>query len=261
MGIVCESVGYSYPLPNRKLLTTLDGVSFAVRSGEFMALLGPSGCGKSTLLKLIANLIQPTSGSIRVTDSAQNKHGPAVAMVFQQHGVLPWLSVLDNVIFGLERFSLSKNEKRERARDAINRVHLSGFEAAFPHQLSGGMQQRVNIARALVCGAPTLLMDEPFAALDAQTRLIMQEELLTLWESERKTVIYVTHDIDEALLLADRVLVMSQRPGTIRAEVAAPLSRPRSLHDIEHPTFREMRWQIWNLLDLKSPSAAVRPPG
>jgi len=250
MGIVCERVGYTYALPRGKSLTTLQNISFSVATGEFVALVGPSGCGKSTLLKLMADLLPVTEGAIRFTDAGSNRL--QVGMVFQQFGVYPWLNVLDNVLIGLESYSISLAEKRERAYETIKSVHLSGFESAYPHQLSGGMQQRVNIARALVSQAPILLMDEPFGSLDAQTRLLMQEELMMIWESERKTVVYVTHDIDEALLLSDRVLVMSHRPGIIKADITVPISRPRHLNDIDNPTVRELRWQIWNLLDLKN---------
>jgi len=250
MGIFCERVGYTYALPKGKSLTTLHNVSFGVSTGEFVALVGPSGCGKSTLLKLLADLLSPTEGAIRFTDVGSSRL--QVGMVFQQFGVFPWLTVLENVLIGLETYPISLAEKRQRARATIASVHLSDFAAAYPHQLSGGMQQRVNIARALVPQAPILLMDEPFASLDAQTRLLMQEELLTIWESERKTVVYVTHDIDEALLLSDRVLVMSHRPGVIKADIPVPMPRPRHLHDIDNPTFRELRWRIWNLLDLNN---------
>jgi NitT/TauT family transport system ATP-binding protein len=252
MGITCKGVSYDYTLAKRQKLTSLQNVSFAVPTGQFVSLVGPSGCGKSTLLKLFAKLLQPTSGTISFTDVEANSYRPPVGMVFQQHGVFPWLNVLDNVVFGLQRHPLSSTEKKELALAYIDRVHLTGFETAFPHQLSGGMQQRVNIARALVSQAPILLMDEPFGSLDAQTRLVMQDELLTIWESERKTVVYVTHDIDEALLLSDRVLVMSSRPGVIKADIIVPISRPRHLNDIENSTLRELRWHIWNLLELKN---------
>ncbi|MBC7814178.1 MAG: ABC transporter ATP-binding protein [Burkholderiales bacterium] len=252
MGISCKGVSYSYPLPKGQTLTSLQNVSFTVETGQFVSLVGPSGCGKSTLLKLFAKLLRPTSGTVHFTDVEADSYRPEVGMVFQQHGVFPWLNVLDNVVFGLQRHPLSRAEKNELARAYIDRVHLTGFETAYPHQLSGGMQQRVNIARALVSQAPTLLMDEPFGSLDAQTRLVMQEELLTIWESERKTVVYVTHDIDESLLLADRVLVMSSRPGVIKADITVPIPRPRHLNDIENSTLRELRWHIWNLLELKN---------
>lgn len=225
-------------------------VNFQVQTGEFVSLVGPSGCGKSTVLKIIADLLRPTAGNVAVSAPDRDPHAPLVGMVFQQHGVFPWLTVMDNVLFGLQRHRLSQTEKRQRAQTYIDRVHLNGFEDAYPHQLSGGMQQRVNIARAFVSGAPILLMDEPFGSLDAQTRLILQGELLQIWQQERKTVLYVTHDIDEALLLSHRVLVMSRRPGCIKADITVPLDHPRQLTDSDHPLMRELRWRIWNLLEV-----------
>jgi NitT/TauT family transport system ATP-binding protein len=251
MSIICEGISYQYPLPGKRSLLTLQDISLEIQTGEFVALVGPSGCGKSTLLKLFARLFPPSTGDLRFTTTTSEGQLPNVGMVFQQQGVFPWLTVLENVIFGLERHSLSRDEKRDRAFACLQRLRLIGFETAYPYQLSGGMQQRVNIARALVSQAPILLMDEPFGSLDAQTRLVMQQELLSLWEQERQTVVYVTHDIDEALFLADRVLVMSHRPGKIIADITVPLTHPRSLPDIETHPVRQLRWQIWDLLDVK----------
>jgi NitT/TauT family transport system ATP-binding protein len=251
MSIICEGVAYNYPLQKRQTLPALQDISLEIKTGEFVALVGPSGCGKSTLLQVFARLLPASKGIIRFTSTTPDQNLPNVGMVFQQHGVFPWLTVLDNVIFGLERHRLTQAEKRARALACLQRLHLTGFEAAYPYQLSGGMQQRVNIARALVSQAPILLMDEPFGSLDAQTRLVMQEELISLWENERQTVVYVTHDIDEALFLSDRVLVMSHRPGRIIADIAVPLTRPRTLPDIDAPQIRKLRWQIWNMLDVK----------
>ncbi|ATL68798.1 ABC transporter ATP-binding protein [Nocardia terpenica] len=226
-------------------LWALREMSLTVAAGTFTAVVGPSGCGKSTLLRMLGGLDEPSSGAVAGPDGESGV--PAAAFVFQDSGVLPWLTVLDNVLFGLP-VSRRRNDRVETAREWIGRTGLSGFEKAYPAQLSGGMRQRVGIARAFATGSPCLLMDEPLGALDAQTRLLMQEELLALCETERKTIVLVTHSLEEALLLGDRVVLMSARPGRVRAEVEVPFGRPRS-PDVQHAKeFAELRAHLWELL-------------
>jgi NitT/TauT family transport system ATP-binding protein len=196
--------------------------------GEFIALLGPSGCGKSTVLNAIAGFVRPTGGRLLVDGEPVAGPGADRGMVFQQHSLFPWKTVQKNVEFGLKMRGLGRIERESLARTYLNLVGLMGFEHAYPAELSGGMQQRVGIARVLVNKPRVMLMDEPFAALDAQTRMSMQELLLTVWREVRTTVVFVTHDIDEALFLSDRVAVMTARPGAVRDVVEVPLARPRA---------------------------------
>lgn len=234
-------------------------LSFQANQGEFVALVGPSGCGKTTLLKLIAGLQTPDSGSISFGGqaSAFPSPQPICAMVFQDQGLFPWLTVLENAAFGLEMQGVDQRRCHTRAAEWLRKVGLADFLTSYPHQLSGGMRQRVAIARAFLADTPILLMDEPFGALDAQTRLLMQAELLSLWQNERKTVIYVTHDIEEAIWLGDRVLILSSRPGQILEELPIPLARPRALlHEMttaEQTIMTEYRWHIWKKLDPQAP--------
>jgi NitT/TauT family transport system ATP-binding protein len=200
------------------VLEILQNISFAVAEREFVCFVGPSGCGKTTLLKVIAGLIAPTSGQIRLATASENGR-PHNAMVFQEHGLFPWLTVLDNVAFGLEMQGVEKRQRTARAREFLVQVGLADFAKYYPHQLSVGMRQRAAIARAFVANPQILLMDEPFSSLDAQTKIILQEELLRIWKEHQKTVIYVTHDIEEAILLSDRVLVMTGRPGRIWEDI------------------------------------------
>jgi NitT/TauT family transport system ATP-binding protein len=227
-------------------MAALGDVSFQVDQGEFVALVGPSGCGKSTLLRLVAGLLQPTAGAIHFAGWPTQ---PRCAMVFQEASLLPWLRVVENVAFGLEAQGVSAPVRRQRADDLLQRMGLAAFANHYPHELSGGMRQRVGIARAWLTEPAILLMDEPFRALDAQTRLIMQEELLHLCQARRPIVLYVTHDIDEALLLANRVLVMSGRPGHIQAEIPVPLPRPRELTGRKQSENEEIKWRIWYMLE------------
>lgn len=214
MKLVIDNVSKNFIDPQGKQLSVLENVSLTVHSEEFVALVGPSGCGKSTLLNLTAGLLSPSDGSIYFTDLTEG-HTPAMGIVFQETGLFPWRSVYENIAFGLEATGVPKTAQKERIQHYINLVGLGGFEKAFPHQLSGGMRQRVGIARALVINPDLLLMDEPFSALDAQTRTIMQEELVTLWEKTRLSTLYVTHNIQEAVMLADRVVLLSRRPGKV----------------------------------------------
>ncbi|GAB2537341.1 ABC transporter ATP-binding protein [Brachybacterium huguangmaarense] len=223
----------------------LEDISLTLEPGSFTCIVGPSGCGKSTFLRILGGLEERTSGEVTMGDAG---HAIPTAFVFQEHGVFPWMTVLDNVAFGLRMASVGRREREDTARDWLARVRLSDFAGSYPHQLSGGMRQRVAIARAFATGSPVLLMDEPLGALDAQTRMLMQEELISLWEAERKTVLMVTHDIDESIVLGDRVIVMSARPGRLREDIAVPFPRPRSV-DIERSgEFGELRARIWELL-------------
>lgn len=245
IGLECRDLSKTFH-SRQGVVEALTRVNFRAREGEFICVVGPSGCGKSTLLRLIAGLTPPSSGEIIFTPSGQASSD--IAMVFQEHGIFPWMTVLDNVAFGLEMRSPNEAERRQQALDFIGRVGLAQFAHNYPHQLSVGMRQRVGIARALVVNPTILLLDEPYGSLDAQTRLVMQEDLLNTWREERKLVLFVTHDIEEAVLLGDRILVMSGRPGYIREDLRVPLSRPRDLSDRDHPDVREIKWHIWKSL-------------
>lgn len=226
-------------------LWALRAVSLTIERGTVTAVVGPSGCGKSTLLRIFGGLDRPSSGT--VVRQGDESDRPATAFVFQTSGVLPWLTVLENVLFGLST-RYGRNVRLDIAREWIARTALSGFEDAYPYQLSGGMRQRVGIARAFATGSPCLLMDEPLGALDAQTRQLMQEELLTLCEAENKTVVLVTHALEEALLLGDRVVLMSARPGRVCAEIDVPFGRPRCPDVQRTKEFAELKGQLWDLL-------------
>jgi ABC-type nitrate/sulfonate/bicarbonate transport system ATPase subunit len=205
----------------------LESTDLLVQENDFITILGPSGCGKSTLLRMVAGLEAPTSGAIALEGRAVTGPGADRGMVFQSYTLFPWLTVLQNVCFGLREKGLPAAQRHEIARHFIDKVGLKGFEAHFPKQLSGGMQQRTALARALANDPRILLMDEPFGALDHQTRELMQELLLGIWEEQRKTVLFVTHDIDEAIFMANRVVVMSARPGRIKCDLPVPLEHPR----------------------------------
>lgn len=252
----CHQVAKTYSSP-RGNIVALDGVTFQVGAGQFVAVVGPSGCGKSTLLRLIAGLFEPTGGAI---DFPGWSTPPKRAMVFQEQGLFPWMTALDNAAFGLEMQGASQRERRRQAQQMLDLMGVGKFAANYPHELSGGMRQRVGIARAFVSNPEILLMDEPFRALDAQTRLVLQEELLRIWEEHQKMVIYVTHDIEEALLMADRVLVMSGQPGSIREEIRPPYGRPRDLTGRVHPEVEDLKWHVWNLLEPEV-RQKLRPPG
>jgi NitT/TauT family transport system ATP-binding protein len=247
MAFACQDLYKEYQSRNN-VIPALENVSFRVREQEFVCIVGPSGCGKTTLLKLIAGLLEPSSGRI-VFGSELPYDQPRSALVFQEHGLFPWMSVLDNVAFGLEMQGVGRLERRDRARAFIEKVGLAPFAHSYPHELSVGMRQRVGIARAFVADPQILLMDEPFSSLDAQTRLVLQEELLRIWRDHKKLVVYVTHDIEEAVLLGDRVLVMTGRPGSIREEIPIPLPRPRALSAREQPEVMEIKWHIWKMLE------------
>ncbi|MDF2646480.1 MULTISPECIES: ABC transporter ATP-binding protein [Paenibacillus] len=217
----------------------LDNITLTIEKGEFVSLLGPSGCGKSTVLNLVAGFDTQSEGVIQVNGKKVTGAGADRVVVFQEHGLFPWLTVLDNVAFGLKQKGIGKKERYELAMEQIKAVHLSRFTDRYPHELSGGMKQRAAIARALAMDPEILLMDEPFAALDEQTRLILHKELEEIWMRTRKTILFITHNIREAVILSDRVFVMSTRPGTIKKEFAVKAARPRDsadtvLHHVEN---------------------------
>jgi ABC-type nitrate/sulfonate/bicarbonate transport system ATPase subunit len=226
----------------------LDDVSFEVRDNEFFSILGPSGCGKTTLLKIVAGLVKPSAGSVLVDGHEVAGPGEDRAMVFQHFVLLPWADVLTNAGFGLEMRGVPRRESRESARPYLDQVGLTRFASHYPHELSGGMQQRVGLARALAVNPDILLMDEPFGALDAQTRQLMQEDLTTLWDKEKKTVIFVTHSMDEAAYLSDRVLVMDTHPGRVKEMIDIPLERPRKPSVRQSPVFTDLTTRMWHLL-------------
>lgn len=231
---------------SQTIFTAVDGVDLTVRPGEFLAIVGPSGCGKTTFLNAVDGLQPISAGSLTLDGRQITKPGPDRAMVFQQPGLLPWRTVLGNVLFGVEaQRTMGRRDAESRARQEIALVGLTGFEDAFPLELSGGMQQRVNLARALLTDPEMLLMDEPFAALDAQTRETMQLELLKIWSKTRKTALFITHDIKEAIYLADRVIVFTRRPGRVKNVVEIELPRPRDLRVKRDPTFLRYEDQIW----------------
>lgn len=223
-------------------------LSFQVKDGEFTSILGPSGCGKSSLLLVVGGLLQPSQGEVRIQGTAVQGPGADRAMVFQEFGLLPWRTALDNIAFGLELQGVKKRDRHQRATELLQMVGLEGFERSYPHQLSGGMRQRIGIARALAVDPFILLMDEPFGALDAQTREVMADELLKIWSANRKTVLFVTHSIDEALFLSDRIVVMSKNPGTVKEIVDVGLPRPRSQEMRDTDEYGALRRRIWSLL-------------
>ena len=231
-------------------LLAIDSLDLSISKGEFVTVIGPSGCGKTTLLRIVAGLIGYDSGEVRINGEVVNGPGQDRAVVFQSFGLFPWKTVLANTMLPLTvRSDVSKEEAEESARLNLKKVGLSGFEDAHPHQLSGGMQQRVGLARALTADPDILLMDEPFGSIDAQTRLVMQEELLRIWSETRKTVMFVTHDLDEAVMLADRVAVLSPGPGKVQDELIVDMPRPRWEYDLRaHPRFAEIRATVWDLI-------------
>jgi NitT/TauT family transport system ATP-binding protein len=230
----------------QKETRVISDISFEAREGEFLCILGPSGCGKSTLLRIIAGLLEPTSGE--VIYSGERNSGPLNSMVFQEYGVFPWMNVMDNVAFGLEMRGVLKNERYTRSLEYLKKVGLAKYAHRNPHELSVGMRQRIALARAFVNNPSILLMDEPFGSLDAQTRLILQDELLKIWKEKQKTVVFVTHDIDEAILLGDRVLVMTSVPGRIKEAMDVGIRRPRDLQIESSTEFAELRMKIWNII-------------
>ena len=230
-------------------IEALSNVDLSIRENEFLSIIGPSGCGKTTLLKIIDGLIPYDSGSISINGKPIHGPGPDRAVVFQTFALLPWRTVLANVEFSLELRRIPPKERTDIARDYLTRVGLSDFANHYPHELSGGMQQRAGLARALAVSPAILLMDEPFGAVDAQTRQLLQEELLELWQRERKTVIFITHSMDEAVYLSDRVVVMTPRPGRVAELLDVPLPRPRIADTVRRdPKFVDLTNYIWGSL-------------
>src|SRR3954464_7122216 len=228
----------------------LSDVSFSVEDGEFLAIVGPSGCGKTSLLNIVAGLLPYEEGTVAIDGKKVNGPGPDRSVVFQHSSLLPWRTIAGNVRYGMEmQKRFDKPTMEQRTAYFIKLVGLVGFEKHYPNELSGGMQQRVNLARALASDPKVLLMDEPFAALDAQTREYMQAELLKIWAEARKTVVFITHQINEAVYLADRVIVMSPRPGRVKGEFTIPFERPRTLALKREPRFLEIEDAIWKLVE------------
>jgi len=227
-------------------------LGLSVADGEFLSVVGPSGCGKTTLLKLIAGLTAPTDGAVYVGGDRVTEPDPAVGMVFQEFSLFPWRTVRENIGFGLELMGTEPSERAERVAQLIDLTGLSGFGDAYPEALSGGMQKRVALARTLAADPVVMLMDEPFGALDEQTRLLMGEELLRIWEEDQKTVLFVTHSLQEAVLLSDRVAVMSGQPGRIKQVVDVPLDRPRTSDAVEMDAFQDVQSEIWQSVKTES---------
>lgn len=246
-------------IARQQKVNALAGIDLEIGGDEFLIILGPSGCGKSTLLNIIAGFDEATAGEIRLDGKAIRDPGPDRGVVFQEYALFPWLTVTQNVEFGLRERRVPKAEREIRVRKQIASVGLSGFENRFPQELSGGMRQRVALARVLVNDPKILLMDEPFAALDAQTRTIMQTELLRVWSEERRTALFITHNIEEAVLLGDRVVVMTARPGRIKEIVPVNLPRPR---DVTSAEFNQIRRYVASLLEseVQEAFAAMQNP-
>ncbi|HHY61033.1 MAG TPA: ABC transporter ATP-binding protein [Clostridia bacterium] len=246
--LVLRQVSKWFPGPRGERVEALADIDLEIRENELAVIVGPSGCGKSTLLNIVAGLEQASSGEVLLDGRAVVGPGADRGMVFQSYTLFPWLTVQQNVEFGLKLKGVPAAARAEKARRYLELVGLTGFEDALPKTLSGGMKQRVAIARALANDPEMLLMDEPFGALDAQTRSVMQDLLLSVWEKERTTVLFITHDIDEAVLLADNVYVMSKRPGRIRAKIPVDIPRPRDHRVTVSPRFTEIKKEIMEML-------------
>lgn len=253
--VTARDVGRRFTTPRGPVDACRD-IDLDVPAGSFTVIVGPSGCGKSTFLRMLAGLDHPTSGTLTLADG---KGGiPSNAMVFQGRSLFPWLTLRQNVAYGLKLRGVARKERGERADALLATVGLHAFRRAYPHQVSEGMRQRVAIARALAVDPDLLLMDEPFGALDEQTRFLLQEELLRIWDASRKTVVFVTHSIDEAIVLADRIVIMSAQPGTIRATIEVPFARPRALMDVRSdPAFTALFTEIWSMVREEVTAARV----
>jgi NitT/TauT family transport system ATP-binding protein len=253
--ICLQNVGVTFEQRGSSTEAVKD-LSMEVKDGEFLCVLGPSGCGKSTILSAIAGVRPISSGLLTINGTVISRPGADRGMVFQQHALFPWRTVQENIEFGLRMRGVSREQRVNIVRNIIEHIGLIGFERHFPGQLSGGMQQRVELARVLVNKPSVLLMDEPFGALDAQTRVQMQELLLSIWDESRMTTVFVTHDVDEAILLADRIFVMSNRPASIKAEVIVPLQRPRCADTTVSPEFVNLKRACMRLLRASTHQAA-----
>jgi ABC-type nitrate/sulfonate/bicarbonate transport system ATPase subunit len=253
-----EGVSRIFPgVRGGEAVTALRPTDLAIAANDFITLLGPSGCGKSTLLRIVAGLDRPSTGRVTLDGREVTAPGPERGMVFQSYTLFPWLTVAENIAYGLDERRVKDAEKREIVAHYIDRMGLRGFERHWPKQLSGGMQQRTAIARALANDPEVLLLDEPFGALDNQTRSLMQELLLGIWERDRKTVLFVTHDIEEAIFLASRVLVMSRRPGRIKADIPVDLAHPRSYTVKTTPAFTELKARLTEEIRSEAVQAAA----
>jgi NitT/TauT family transport system ATP-binding protein len=242
-------------------MKAIDGLSLDIAEKDFVCLIGPSGCGKSTLLNLIAGFEKATSGEVLLDGASIDGPGPDRGVVFQEGALFPWLNVLDNVCYGPRRLKVPRERYLAEAHDILEQVGLSAFTRHLPTELSGGMRQRVAIARALINRPPVLLMDEPFAALDPQTRVLMQEMLLKIWEHESRTVLFITHDVEEALFLGNRVVVMSSRPGRVLQDVRADLPRPRDYSVLKEPGFVKIKADLFALVREQTIAAAADAAG
>ena len=255
--LAVAGISKTFQRPRQPPIEALRDISLSVAEGDFVSIVGASGSGKSTLLRIIDGLLPASAGIVRVGGTAVTRPGRDRAMVFQQDGLLPWRTVTDNVAYGLRLSGVRRREAAATAQRFIEMAGLHGFEAHYPHQLSGGMRQRVNVARALAVNPRILLLDEPFAALDAQTREVMQAELLRIWQQSGTTVLLITHQIDEAIYLSDRVVVFSARPGTVREEIAIDLPRPRLLDVKRTAGFAALVDRIWRLIEHEVQRAAA----
>jgi NitT/TauT family transport system ATP-binding protein len=242
-----HNVSKTYRSDDQAVLA-IDEIDLKIKNKEFATILGPSGCGKSTLLRIVAGLIKPTKGIVRLDGNVITRPGQDRGMVFQSYTLFPWLTVSENIQFGLEISGMAKVKQAQIAQEFIEKVGLKGFEKTYPRGLSGGMKQRVAIARALANNPAILLLDEPFGALDAQTRALMQELLTQIWEELHKTILFVTHDVEEAIFLSDRVFIMTARPGKIKAEIDIPLERPRSYEIKATESFLNLKKQALALI-------------
>lgn len=251
--IKIENASITFDLPGGKEIEALADTDLEIEPGSFVSLIGPSGCGKSTLLNAIGGFVPLTTGVIKLDEEPVTGINPDVGVVFQQYALFPWFTSLGNVMFSLKRFPISKEERLERAHKALKEVGLEGRESTYPGQLSGGMQQRVALARTFVTSPKVLLMDEPFGALDAQTRVVMHEILLRVWEAHKATVVFVTHDVDEALILSDRAHIMSAGPGRIIETIEVETQRPRNV-DVVSENFVNNRNHIIGLLRHPDPT-------
>ncbi|SFR04295.1 ABC transporter ATP-binding protein [Desulfoscipio geothermicus] len=253
--LVIKSVSKTFQTKKARV-TALQETTFDVREGEFVTILGPSGCGKSTILRVVAGLVEPSSGQVLLDGREIKSPGADRGMVFQSYTLFPWLTVQKNIEFGLELKNVDKRARAEIAQHYLKLIGLSGFENVYPVNLSGGMKQRVAIARALANEPEILLMDEPFGALDAQTRTIMQELLLSIWEETKKTIMFVTHDVEEAIFLGDTIYIMTARPGRIKEKIRVGLPRPRDYAVKDAPEFLEIKRRILELIREESIKAA-----
>jgi NitT/TauT family transport system ATP-binding protein len=250
-----QGVRKTFVARSGKRVVALDGIDVQARPGEFVSLVGPSGCGKSTLLYILGGFVEPDSGSVECDGAAVRGPGPERGIVFQEFALFPWKTVLGNVEYGMIEQGIPAAERAARARRYLEMVNLSGIETAYPKELSGGMKQRVAIARTLAVEPDVLLMDEPFGALDAQTRAMLQEELMRIWESTKTTIIFVTHALDEAIFLSDRIYVFSQRPATIKAVIDVDIQRPRDREALlDDPAYAKLHHRLAQLLRAEEPA-------